>query len=87
MKLQNNFFFFFKSTLTMHAAWIERKSYDLVLSFFFLNMQNVCKGRKGKSFCTKNTGHCFDMVEYRKGVVLGGCFKTDNYPKVLVNDL
>lgn len=56
--------------------------------FFFLNMQNACKGRKGKSFCTKNIGHCFDMVEYRRGGGgVGGCFKTDNYPKVLVNDL
>lgn len=82
MKLQNNFFFFFKSTLTMHAAWIERKSYDLVLSFFFfLNMQNACKGRKGKSFCTKNTGHCFDMVEYRRGVVLGGVSKLTTIQK------
>lgn len=81
MKLQNNFFFFFKSTLTMHAAWIERKTLDLVLSFFFLNMQNVCKGRKGKSFCTKNTGHCFDMVEYRRGVVLGGVSKLTTIQK------
>lgn len=82
MKLQNNFFFFFfKSTLTMHAAWIERKSYDLVLSFFFLNMQNAWKGRKGKSFCTKNTGHCFDMVEYRRGVVLGGVSKLTTIQK------
>lgn len=83
MKLQNNFFFFFKSTLTMHAAWIGRKSYDLVFSFFFKKktMQNAWKGRKGKSFCTKNTGHCFDMVEYRRGVVLGGVSKLTTIQK------
>lgn len=77
MKLQNNFFF---SHYACSLNW-EKILWSGIVFFFFLNMQNACKGRKGKSFCTKNTGHCFDMVEYRRGVVLGGVSKLTTIQK------
>lgn len=81
MKLQNNFFLLFQIYSHYACSLNWEKILWSGIVFFFLNMQNACKGRKGKSFCTKNTGHCFDMVEYRRGVVLGGVSKLTTIQK------